>query len=218
MAKYRLGAKQEARNMLAREIAANDWSLADVRSHDQWLWHVLRREAEAAIFPNTAAFLDGKYQPQDNDERLALLGACQFANRTCAMARLYADAFAAEPALADDLVACHRYNAARAAARAGCGLGVDATTLGEEEKARWREQARQWLRADLAARSRAFDANPTAPREAVRLALTRWRNEPDLAGLRETVELNKLPADERKECLALWDEVANVLKRDGGGK
>jgi serine/threonine-protein kinase len=145
MAKYRLGAKQEARTMLAREISAIDWSLADVRSHDQWLWHVLRREAEATIFPNTAAFLDGKYQPQDNDERLALLGACQFANRTRAMARLYADAFAAAPSLADDLAAGHRYNAARAAAHAGCGQGADATGLGEEEKARWREQARQWL-------------------------------------------------------------------------
>src|SRR5262249_14939687 len=144
--------------------------------------HSLRREAESLILPNLSAFLDGKYQPQDNDERLALLGACQFSNRTRAMAGLYAEAFAAAPALADDLGAGHRYQAARAAAQAGCGRGADATGLGEEERARLREQAQQWLRADLAARARALDGGSTATRGAVRMALTRWRDEPDLAG------------------------------------
>ena len=36
---------------------------------------------------------------------------------------------------------------------------------------------------------------------------------PTLAGLREPAELNKLPADERKELLALWADVASVLAR-----
>jgi hypothetical protein len=44
-------------------------------------------------------------------------------------------------------------------------------------------------------------------------ALTRWRKEPDLACVREPGELNKLPADERKEYLAFWAEVAAVLAR-----
>jgi len=47
--------------------------------------------------PDLPAFLAGKYQPRDNDERLALLVACQFTNRTRASARLYAAAFAAAP-------------------------------------------------------------------------------------------------------------------------
>jgi hypothetical protein len=75
------------------------------------------------------------------------------------------------------------------------------------------QQARQWLRAELAARARAFDTGSKATRGAKRLALTRWRNEPDLAGLREPGELNKLPADERSEYLALWADVAAVLAR-----
>jgi hypothetical protein len=45
------------------------------------------------------------------------------------------------------------------------------------------------------------------------MALTRWRHEPDLAGLREPGELERLAEDERKECLALWAEVAAVLAR-----
>jgi serine/threonine-protein kinase len=213
MARYRLGEQQQARATLAAAMSAFDWSLAEVRSHDQWIWHVLRREAEALIFPNTAAFLAGTYEPHDNTERLALLGVCRFQNRTWASARLYAAAFAVDATHADDPRFNHRYNAARAAALAGCGQGEDATGLGEAEKKRWRDQARQWLRAELAARARALDANPVAARRDVREALTRWQKEPDLAGVRDPGELTKLAANERKEYLALWAEVAAVLAR-----
>jgi serine/threonine protein kinase/tetratricopeptide (TPR) repeat protein len=213
MAQYRKGHEEEARATLAGAIAGFDWRMAQVISRDHWIWHALRREAESVILPNLPDFMDGKHQPQNNDERLALLGVRQFTNCTRATARLYADAFAVDPPLADDLGAGHRYNAARAAAQAGCGQGADAPGLGEEERARLREQARQWLRADLAARARAFDAGSTATREANRRALTRWRNEPDLAGLREPGELDRLPADERKACLALWAELDAVLAR-----
>jgi serine/threonine-protein kinase len=174
---------------------------------------VLRREAETTVFPNTAAFLEGKYTPRDNTERLALLGVCRFKNRTCASARLYADAFASDAALADDPRVDHRYHAARAAALAGCGRGEDATGLDEAERKRWRDQARAWLRADLAARVHAFNADPRAARAGVRQALTRWQQDPDLTGVRDPSELDRLAPDERKEFLALWAEVAAVLGR-----
>jgi serine/threonine-protein kinase len=211
MALHQNGKADEARKILASAVLSYNWTANQVRDNQDCVAHSLRREAESMILPNLPAFMAGKYKPQDNHERLALLGACQFMNRTRAMARLYADAFAAAPSLADDLSAGHRYNAARAAALAGRGHGADATGLGEEERARWREQARKWLRADLAARAR--DVGSTATRGANRMALTRWRHEPDLAGLREPGELDKLSADERKECLALWAEVVAVLTR-----
>jgi serine/threonine-protein kinase len=211
MSKFRLGDVVEARRMLAAEISACDWSMAQVRSHDQWVWHVVRREAETLIFPDTAAFLEGKYEPHDNTERLALLGVCRFKNRSVALARLYADVFAADPTLAEDLWTTHRYNAARAAAQSGCGQGVDARGLKEQERKRWCDQAREWLRADLRARVRAFDANPTEARDGVHKTLTRWREDPELACVRDPGELEKLGADERKEWLALWAEVAAAL-------
>jgi hypothetical protein len=93
----------------------------------------------------------------------------------------------------------HRYNAARSAALAGCGHGEDATDLGEAERKRWCDQAREWLRADLSARG------------VVRKALTRWREDPELPCVRDPDELNKLAADEREEYLALWAEVAAIL-------
>jgi serine/threonine-protein kinase len=213
MAQHRDGQPQTARETLAAAILDYDWRAAQADNRDAWTCHILRREAEGMILPNLPAFLDGKYQPQDNNERLALLGVCQFMNRTRATARLYADAFAAAPSLADDLGASRRCNAARAAAQAGCGHGADATGLADEERVRLREQARQWLRADLAARAHALDGGSKETRGANRLALTRWRNEPDLACVREPGELDKLAADERREYLALWDDVAAVLAR-----
>lgn len=93
----------------------------------------------------------GRYQPQGNDERLVLLGVCQATNRAFAPAHLFADIFRAAPHLAEDLAARHSYNAARAAAQAGFGVSKNSAGLEEPEKKQWREQAREWLRADLAA-------------------------------------------------------------------
>ena len=148
MALHQSGREAEARETLAAAVLAHDWRANQVHVSDQngWIYHVLRREAENLILTTLPAFLDGKYQPRDNDERLALLGICQFRKRTRAMARLYADAFAANQPLADDLGAGHRYNAARAAALADCGHGEDAKDLEGGERKRWRDQARQWLR------------------------------------------------------------------------
>src|SRR5262249_30384873 len=80
MAEYRKGETEKARKLLAATIVSFDWSAAQVGSRDHWIWHVLRREAENLVFPNTAAFLEGRYQPHDNVERLALLGVCRFRN------------------------------------------------------------------------------------------------------------------------------------------
>jgi serine/threonine-protein kinase len=215
MGLYKSGRVAEARQALAKAIATYDWRAFHFPMIEQtsWICHVLRREAEGMILPNLPAFLEGNYQPKDNYERLALLGVCQFTNRTCAMAGLYADAFAGDAALADDLAAGHRYNAARAAARAGYGDGADATGLKPKESERWREQARQWLRTELAARARALDTGAAETRGTHRRALTRWRSDPDLAGLREPAELEKLPTNERKEFITLWADVDALLVR-----
>jgi serine/threonine-protein kinase len=213
MAQYRKGQKEEARATLAAEIVRVDWGMAHAISRDQWIWHVLRREAEAMIFPNTPAFLEGRYRPRDNTERLALLGVCRFKNLNRASAGLYADAFAADPKLADDLHVGHRYNAARAAALAGCSSGEDAGTLSEEERARWRTQARQWLADELEAVDRRMQAASAEDRARLRRRLLHWQADVDLAGLREPGALDKLPLDERKEWGALWSDVTALLKR-----
>jgi serine/threonine-protein kinase len=210
MARHGQGRKGEARKALAAAVLSYDWSPALADSRDAWICHVLRREAEALILPDMPAFLGGKYQPRDDDERVALLGACQFKKLHRTAVQLYADAFAADPKLADDLPAGHRYRAACYAALAAAGRGEDARALDDQERARLRQQALDWLRADLAACARATD------RALVQRALKRWQQDADLAGLREPAALAELPPGERQGWAQLWSEAADRLQKTGG--
>jgi serine/threonine-protein kinase len=216
MALHQSGKTAEARKALTAAVIGHDWRPANVRDQDDWIYHVFRREAESLILPNLPAFLEGKYEPKDNDERLAMLGACQFTNRTRAMARLYADAFAASPRLADDLGAGHRYNAARAAARAGCGQGKDAAALDQKQRASWRQQALDWLRAELAMHTKLTASGPANARSFVQQTLRHGQEDRDLAGLRDAAALAKLAAEERAACAKLWADVAALLKKVEG--
>jgi hypothetical protein len=42
-------------------------------------------------------------------------------------------------------------------------------------------------------------------------SLAAWRNDPDLAGLREPEALDQLLSEEREECRALWSDIEAVL-------
>ncbi|MFT3882407.1 MAG: hypothetical protein QM703_22495 [Gemmatales bacterium] len=216
MALYQSGQLAEARKALAAAISLHDWRPSRVSDPINGAYHVLRREAEQILLPNLRAFLEGKHQPQDIEERLSLLGACQSRDRTFAVAKLYADAFTASPPLAENYRAGHRYQAASYAALAGSGKGEDAAKLDEQERKRWRAQSRKWLQENLATLSKLAETD-CAYREWVRVSLIHWKNNTDLACLRQPFELVKWSVDERKDCLALWDEVNALLKRGWRG-
>ena len=192
----------------------HDWRESHVTGPDGWIRHVLRREAEKMIFPDLTALLEGEQQPRDNDERVAQIGTCRFENRFAALARIYSEAFAADPKLKE----IHRLAAARVAVQAGCGRGIDAGGLGEAERRNWRAQATQWLREDLSARKGSLDRDFDKARDKVHQALAKWQNEPELAGIREPAELEKLSADEKADCRNLWAEVHAVLDRASNPK
>jgi hypothetical protein len=84
--------------------------------------------------------------------------------------------------------------------------------MSAEERRHWRDQAREWLRADLAEWDRRI-GDSAATDGALVAKLMTWRVDPALAGLREPRSLELLPADERKACLALWNEVDVLLNR-----
>jgi tetratricopeptide (TPR) repeat protein len=163
------------------------------------------------------AILEGKAKPADEAERLALAQLCQAPKkRYAAAARFYAEAFAAKPDLTQSPATAYRYNAACAAALAGCGRGEDAAGLGENERARLRRQALSWLKADLALWARlAGSADPKA-RQAVQQQMRHWRTDADLAGLRDKDALGGLPEGERAACQKLWAEVEALVKKSGG--
>ena len=124
-------------------------------------------------------------------------------------ARLYAEALAATPRLTEDLRAGHRFNAARAAALAG--------VRSRRRRGRARGAGAEGV-AQPGARVAATrpgrlgreggHGHRSADRIQARRALSPWRDEPDLAGLRDADALDRLPPAERQECRALWREVA----------
>jgi tetratricopeptide (TPR) repeat protein len=161
------------------------------------------------------AILSGSEKPVSAAEQIAFAQLCLLKKLSAAAARLYAETLAMRPPLAEDPRTGLRYEAACSAALAGCGRGEGATELGDAERTRWRRQALEWLRADLTAWVRWLDGDPAARRAVVQQTLTHWQENPDLACIRDPGELAKLPADERKELVALWAEMAAVLARTG---
>ncbi len=179
--------------------------------HDWLVAEFLRREAEELLFPNLAAYLKGEHQPRDNDERLTLAAGCLAEGQRLAAAQLYADAFAADPKLAEDRQAGHRYTAACCAVRARAAAG--AAPLDDQEKARWRRQALHWLQADLAAAASQGESGTAGDRADLRQALRQWQRDPALAGVRGPDNLARLPADEREDWQRLWAEVEALVAK-----
>jgi serine/threonine-protein kinase len=163
------------------------------------------------------AILKGHESPADATEALGFAQLGHQKKLHGFAARCWTDAFQAQPALADDLKVQNRYNAACDAALAGCGQGRDDPPLGESARSRWRQQALDWLRADLAAWNHQLESGKSQARGQVRQALQHWRKDPDLAGLRDEAALTGLTAAERKEWRGLWAEVGKRLDETAGG-
>ena len=106
-----------------------------------------------------------------------------------------------------------RYIAARCAALAGSGLGNDGTALSDAERARWRQQARDWLQADLTAWEKILGDGSENDRELTKRMMIYWEVDPDLATLREPHALDKLSATEREQCQQFWDQVRALRDR-----
>jgi hypothetical protein len=160
--------------------------------------------------------LAGRAQPTDAAERLALAQLCQVHKQLyAAAARFYAEAFAQQPAAAEEQSAGHRYNAACAAALAGCGQGKDADALDEKERGRLRRQALDWLQRDLRAWQRLQEKQPDKAGPAVGQTLRHWLEDPDFNGVRGA-GLARLPETERRDWQQLWADVEKTLEQARG--
>ena len=166
--------------------------------------------------PRLLAVLRGEDKPADNEECLAFIKLAYGDKQFAAAAKLWAAALEGDPQRAADLKAGHRYHAACCAALAGAGQGEDAGQLDDPERARLRRQALDWLRADLALRTKQLESGPPADRTAAQQALRHWQQDRDLAGLRDAAALAKLPAKDRTACAQLWADVAALLEAGRG--
>jgi tetratricopeptide (TPR) repeat protein len=157
------------------------------------------------------ALLQGKVQPVDAAECNAYAILCYDQKRFAASARLRASFLTAAPKRADVLEDSCRYDAACAAVLAGCGEGIDAGQLDEKDRARWRKQALEWLRADLETYRHLLESGRPRDRQLVRQRLEGWQGDHDLAGLRDLAAMVRLPGEEQEACKQLWAEVQALL-------
>jgi serine/threonine-protein kinase len=175
-------------------------------------------EGLARLEARLPALLEGRDRPADGAEAAALAKMCLVHKRLyAAAARFYAEAFVRQPALAEDLRAGHRYGAACAAALAGCGKGEDAGKLSPAQRSRYRKDALDWLRAQLALWHREQAKATKADREGLNAQLRHWQKDSDLAGVREPAALAQLPEDERASFQTFWADVAAALDKGARG-
>jgi serine/threonine protein kinase/Flp pilus assembly protein TadD len=173
-------------------------------------------EHQAELDGKLPRILSGDAQPADNAERLDLARWCvEQRQLDLAAVGLFRAAFAQEPAAAENLDTYDRYNAACAAALAGCGRGKDADQTDDKERARLRGQGLEWLRADLAVYRRVLEKVPDNA-GTIRARMERWQQDTDFAGVRGPEALAKLPEAERRDWEKLWADVADTLARAQG--
>ncbi|HJZ91738.1 MAG TPA: protein kinase [Gemmataceae bacterium] len=166
----------------------------------KWGPHLKYLERQADLEQRLADFRDGRAEPASAGEAIGLARLCQAKRLYPNAVQFFTRAFQQEPALADHPQGVDRYNAACAAARAA------AEPAPADVRAKFRKQALDWLRADLAAR--ASRAKSDAERAALRKFLRETvQPDPDLAGVRSPWSLLQLPSDERVEWMKYWAEV-----------
>jgi tetratricopeptide (TPR) repeat protein len=180
------------------------------RSSAQWVENAERMVQLESRLP---AVLKGEDKVADGTELKGLQEVCRLQKRFVSAARLFEVAFSAAPKLAEDVKAGHRYDAACFAALAAADKGFDAGKLDDKERSRLRQQALDWLRADLKhwTQQAASGNGPVIAR--LRQMLMHGQTDTDLTGVRDQDALAKLNAEERAAWEKLWAEVAEVLKR-----
>jgi tetratricopeptide (TPR) repeat protein len=175
----------------------------------QWLRNAERLVQLERKLP---AVLRGEVQPRDQDERLGLAEVAIARQHYVTAVRLYAEAFAADPAVAEKLNG-HRYNAACGAALAAAATDGEGARLDERDRAALRGQALGWLRAELDGWRALLEGESSGAKEAVVKAMRHWLGDPDLAGVRDEKSLARLPQGERGDWQQLWQEVESLRQR-----
>ncbi len=160
--------------------------------------------------------LSGKETHKDDAERIQLADRAYQKALHATSACLFAEAIASDPKLADDRQAVHRYNAACAAALAGCGQGKDEPPPNEAAKTKLRQLAREWLQAELAAWAKVLETGPLELKAKIAPTLQHWKTDADLAGIRDEKELAKLLEPERATLKQLWKDVDRLLTKAEG--
>jgi len=155
----------------------------------------------------------GQEQPRDHAERSDLARACFHTGRNNQAVRLFTEVLDADSRMPADEKSALRREAAQAAILAGCRYGTDVAGLSENERARLRQQAMDWLRADLASWTKQLaDARPEQ-RAGVRSAIGHWHNETRSNVVLRPKDLATFGADEQEAWKKLWEDVDELHRK-----
>ena len=181
----------------------------------EWV-HTARRlvELEAKV----PAILKGEATPGDASERLALAHVCYKTGRHATSARFADEAFAETPAA--PARTWLRASATMPPARpslAGSGPTRDDPPPDEPDRAKLREKALAWLRADLSSWAKILEGGDEAARMKIVPKLAYWKIDADLAGIRDEAALAKLTDGEQEGFRALWADVDQLLAKARAG-
>jgi hypothetical protein len=176
----------------------------------QWIRTCRRMLELEARLP---ALLKNESRIKDDDERLTIADLCYKKSLPAASARFYGETFADRPRIGEDLATGHRYNAACAAAMAGCGAGKDNPPPDSAVRTALRRQALDWLKADLAAWVKIVENGQPEARGHVVQTLRHWQQDSDLAGLRNETAMAQLPESERETLRQFWAEVRALVTK-----
>jgi serine/threonine-protein kinase len=176
----------------------------------QWLADAERTVALASRLP---AVLQNQDKPKNPAEGLAFARMAYDRKSFAAAAQLWAGALEADPKLVDDRQAAIPYDAACAASLAAAGAGKDEPPLTDAQRAKLRQQALAWLKAERDLWAKILESGKPENRATVVETLEHWREDSDLASVRDPAALAKLPEGEQKAWVALWQEVDSLLKK-----
>jgi hypothetical protein len=187
--------------------AVAEQELAEVRESDP---------AIKALDSRLAAVIKGEERPTNEADRLQMAQRAYDKALHRTAAKLWGEALEANAQLGADRGTQHRYNAACSAALAGCDKGKDDPPPSDLEKSNLRHQALDWLKAELDVWAKLLETAGKDQRGAIAQALEHWKEDADLAGIRDDDELTRLPESQREAYLKLWAEVDALLEKASG--
>jgi len=85
----------------------------------------------------------------------------------------------------------------------------------DAQRAKRRNQARAWLEAELATWTKLLGSADIQQRQAIAATLRHWRQDTELASVRDEAALAGLPGDERQRWKSLWAKVDELLAKTG---
>lgn len=173
-----------------------------------WPRSIKRAERLIELEAKLPEVLQGRTSPAGAVERLEYSEVCHYKKQFAAAARLAGEALAADP----QVKGVRRYNAACSAAMAA-NTQEAGEPLDDAQRADWRKQSLEWLRAELAVNSSQLETGRPNDLRAAHDELHHWQRDHDLRSIRDAAELAKLPADEREPLAQFWADVESLRQK-----